>query len=211
MYFILKAVQPTEFILLLIVELQPIKHWTRRSLGLQSYGFFIFMKVARCLALPTPWIPSLFYTAQYCHCLSVCSLFIWVSSWLPSEREVILRAGTWWLTITQNNVGENTKCDRNGVCVCISRAWKTLRHWWPMYLNWAVDLASLKRCGVFLPSALNSTLPHAAPERRVYIVLEIFNQIFQPKDKWCFPVLNKALPWQTIPLDSFQKHWKIKG
>lgn len=97
------------------------------------------------------------------------------------------------------------------VCVCISRAWKTLRHWWPMYLNWAVDLASLKCCGVFLPLALNSTLPHAAPERKVYIVLEIFNQIFQPKDKWCFSVLNKALPWQTIPLDSFQKHWKIKG
>ena len=192
-----------------IVRLQPIKHWTRWSLGLQSYGFLSSWKLSAVLPFPPPEFPHSF--AQHNFALSVCSLFIWVSSWLPSEREIILRAGTWWLKITQNGVGENTKCDRNGVYVCISRAWKTLRHWWPMYLNWAMDLASLKCCGVFLPSALNSTLPHAAPERRAYIVLEIFNQIFQPKDKWCFSVLNKALPWETIPLDSFQKRWKIKG
>lgn len=130
--------------------------------------FFIYLLPP---ALGSP--PSLNTLTIYCLSCSVgiklslpiCSLSIWVSSWLPSEGEIILKAGTRWSEITQNSMCENAKCDGNGVCMCVylysqgskNTQWMFLDAADPRIWNRPCVYPPLKCSQVFLPSEVNST------------------------------------------------------
>lgn len=92
-YFIFKAVL-THWIDIMThcwVAARIVKHWTRCSLVLQSYDSLSSWE------LPPPWPSHPLEFPYYLFSLllgtklslSACSLFIWVSSWLRSEREIM--------------------------------------------------------------------------------------------------------------------------
>lgn len=154
--------------------------------------FFIFMKVAHCLALPTPWISSLFCSAQYCHHLYVLYSFecllgspVRGKSFWEQEPDDWRSHRIVWVKILSVMAmvcvfvfqGPKKRSDIDGPCI-----WTGPWIWPP-----------LNTAGCSCHQHLILPYPMLLLKGSHTWFYKFSTKLYsQPKDKWCFSVLNKA-------------------